>query len=142
MSDHHDSESHGGTGLYLTVFVCLVILTAASFALGNASSIKESSPGVVWSGMMAISAAKALLVILFFMHLKWEANWKYILTVPCMMMSVFLVCMLVPDIGLRTREYDQQRIWAAAAFQQQAEHAHDAEHAAGGEEEHERHDDH
>lgn len=129
MSDH-DSESHGGFGLYMTVFVCLVILTAASFALGNAASIKESSPGVVWAGMMAISTAKAMLVILFFMHLKWEANWKYVLTVPCIMMSVFLVCMLVPDVGLRTRRYDQQRIWGSAAFQAAAEHAHDAEHAA------------
>lgn len=142
MSDHHDSDSHGGTGLYMTVFVCLVILTAASFALGNAASIKESSPGAVWAGMMAISTAKAMLVILFFMHLKWEANWKYVLTVPCIMMSVFLVCMLVPDIGLRTRMYDQQRIWAAAAFQQAAEHGHDAEHHGDGEDGHENHDDH
>lgn len=117
MSDNHhhdDDHSHGGTSTYMAVFGCLVILTAASFWLGN-SSIKETSPAVVWAGMMAISCAKAMLVILFFMHLKWEANWKYVLTIPSMMMSVFLVCMLVPDIGQRMRYYTEERIWAAAS---------------------------
>ena len=33
----------------------------------------------------------------------WEANWKYVLTIPASMMSIFLVLMLVPDIGRRTR---------------------------------------
>ncbi|MCA9215493.1 MAG: cytochrome C oxidase subunit IV family protein [Planctomycetales bacterium] len=140
MSDNHDHdhESHGGNALYLTVFGFLVVLTAASFALGNATSIKEANPGVVWAGMMAISTAKAMLVILFFMHLKWEANWKYVLTIPCMMMSVFLVCMLIPDIGRRMDNYDQPRIWAAAEVH--SSHAHDGEHAdeheSGGAEDH------
>ena len=32
--------------------------------------------------MMAVSCTKAMLVILFFMHVKYEANWKYVLTIP------------------------------------------------------------
>ena len=38
--------------------------------------------------------------MLFFMHLIWEANWKYVLTFPAALMCVFLVLMLVPDVGL------------------------------------------
>ena len=51
--------------------------------------------------MIAISCTKAMLVIMFFMHLLWEANWKWVLTIPASVMSIFLMLMLVPDIGMR-----------------------------------------
>ena len=51
--------------------------------------------------MMAVSCTKAMLVILFFMHVKYEANWKYVLTIPAAFMSIFLILALVPDVGLR-----------------------------------------
>jgi len=70
--------------------------------------------------MMAVSCTKATLVVLFFMHLKWEANWKYVLTVPSALMSVFLVLMLVPDIGLRTRKYSEERAAFAAEMDSHA----------------------
>jgi cytochrome c oxidase subunit 4 len=124
--EHRADEHHGSVSLFLTVFAFLVVLTAASFWLGN-SSIKETSPGVCWAGMMAISCGKAMLVILFFMHLKWGANWKYVLTIPAMMMSVFLVCMLIPDIGMRMRHYSDERFWRAAV---PAQNSHGDEHEA------------
>lgn len=64
---------------------------------------------VGWGSMMAVSAAKALLVILFFMHLWWERAWKYILTIPALMMGVLLVVLLIPDIGFRTQTYSKER---------------------------------
>nr|AGC72163.1 hypothetical protein [uncultured bacterium A1Q1_fos_962] len=95
------------------VFGGLLVLTAISFWLGN-SSLKHTMPASAWAGMMAVSCGKALLVIMFFMHLKWEANWKYVLTIPAMMMSVFLVCMLIPDVGLRRNRYSEERVVRAA----------------------------
>jgi cytochrome c oxidase subunit 4 len=68
----------------------------------------------MWAAMMAVSCCKALLVILFFMHILWEANWKYVLTVPASLMSIFLMLMLVPDIGRRTIRYAEER-WLYAA---------------------------
>jgi len=59
--------------------------------------------------MMAVSCTKAMLVVLFFMHVLWEANWKYVLTIPAAMMAIFLGIMLVPDIGLRNRMVSQER---------------------------------
>jgi len=58
---------------------------------------------------MAVSCTKAMLVVLFFMHVWWEANWKYVLTIPAAMMAVFLVIMLVPDVGMRNRMVSQER---------------------------------
>ena len=59
--------------------------------------------------MMGVSCVKAMLVILVFMHLIWEANWKYVLTIPAGMMSIFLVLMLIPDIGNRWNGYSEER---------------------------------
>ena len=82
--------------------------------------------------MMAVSCAKALLVILFFMHLKWEANWKYVLTIPAAMMSVFLVLMLVPDVGCRYNHYTEERLLHAAEAVEHDEHAEHGDDAHDG----------
>ena len=111
--DGHD-DSHGSTGKYLTVFVALCILTSASIFTTSSFWPFPDQPAVGWAFMMAVSCAKAMLVILFFMHLIWEANWKYVLTIPAACMSLFLVLMLVPDIGLRTDHYSDERWWSAA----------------------------
>ena len=110
---HGSGDDHGSlVGKFIAVFVALCVLTAISFAIGN-SAIMDT-PSIGWTGMLAVSCAKAMLVILFFMHLKWEANWKYVLTIPASIMSLFLLLMLVPDIGNRTRRYSEIR-WDKAA---------------------------
>lgn len=122
MADHEYpvpdvlDEAHPphGVGKYVMVFVALCVLTAFSFAVGNSQTLRENSPGTMWAMMMAVSCAKAMLVILFFMHVLWEANWKYVLTIPASMMSMFLLLMLVPDIGRRTAHYSEER-WLYAA---------------------------
>ena len=64
--------------------------------------------------MMAVSCSKALFVILFFMHILWEANWKYVLTIPAAIMSMFLILMLMPDVGNRMRHQSDERKFNAA----------------------------
>src|SRR6186997_1191949 len=91
---HHDDHAHAnhvGVGKYVMVFIALLVLTAISFAVGRSESLRDNSPGTMMAMMMAVSCAKAMLVILFFMHMLWEANWKYVLTIPASMMSLFLL---------------------------------------------------
>jgi cytochrome c oxidase subunit 4 len=134
-------HGHAGVGKYVLVFIALCVLTAISFAVGNSQTLRHNSPGTMWAMMMAVSCAKAMLVILFFMHMLWEANWKYVLTIPASMMSIFLLLMLVPDVGRRTNKYAEER-WLYAAEPQlekppggdspaPAHEADHAEHAAG-----------
>ncbi len=125
-ASHDGHEQHGSMALYLSVFVGLCILTAISFGVANSPLM--ATPAVGWVVMMAVSCMKAMLVIMFFMHLKWEANWKYVLTFPALAMSLFLVCMLIPDVGLRNRNNTRERELFMA--HPQAEHA--DEHATGG----------
>lgn len=117
MTDHtaspdratdHD-HAHGGIGKYIAVFAALCFLTTMSFLTYSAAWPWRDQPQVGWAFMMAVSCTKALLVVLFFMHVWWEANWKYVLTIPAAMMAVFLVIMLVPDVGMRNRMVSQER---------------------------------
>jgi cytochrome c oxidase subunit IV len=116
--DSHDEMSHGGVGKYVVVFVALCALTMCSFLTyfdfwRDHVSVKASR-----ALMMAVSCTKAMLVIMFFMHLLWEANWKWVLTIPATFMSIFLMLMLVPDIGWRQNNgyahYSEERLLYAA----------------------------
>ena len=109
--DHggHD-HGHGGIGKYLLVFLALCGLTTMSFLTYSSLWPWRNEPHVGWAFMMAVSCTKAMLVVLFFMHVFWEANWKYVLTIPAAMMAIFLALMLVPDIGMRTRMVSQERV--------------------------------
>ena len=108
--DHgHHEEGHGGIGKYLAVFAALCALTTMSVFTYSSLWPWRDQPQVGWAFMMAVSCTKALLVVLFFMHVLWEANWKYVLTIPAALMAVFLALMLVPDVGMRNRMVSQER---------------------------------
>lgn len=135
-NDHDGHEDHGGVGKYLMVFVALCVLTGASFFTCSDLWPFQDTPSVGWAFMMAVSCTKAMLVILFFMHLIWEANWKYVLTIPAALMSCFLALMLVPDVGCRTNRYSEERmLHAADPVEHDIEHdEHGAGHSEAGEE--------
>lgn len=141
MTDvEHDDHGHGGIGKYVVVFLVLCVLTGASFFTYSPYWPFRDTPSIGRTFMLAVSSVKALLVILFFMHLLWEANWKYVLTIPAALMSLFLVCMLVPDVGRRTVRYSEERwTYAAEPTEHQADHESSGEaHSTGepGEDQH------
>ncbi len=115
--DHGDHGDHDHGGTYIKVFIGLLICTAISTLIGTLISkgVFEGNELSGWGIMITVSCVKALLVISFFMHLKWEVgNWKWMLTIPASLMSLFLILMLVPDIGLRTNHYTDERADRAA----------------------------
>ena len=119
MTDSNDHNVGGeasghdnNTALFLKVFGALCVLTAISFAIASSPLMEQRT--LAWASMMVVSCAKAFLVISFFMHLKWERAWKYVLTIPASIMSIFLVISLIPDIGLRTEAYSDSR-WLHAS---------------------------
>lgn len=106
---HEDHGMHGGIAKYVYVFIALCVLTGASFFTYSDYWPFHKTPQIGWAFMMAVSCTKAMLVILFFMHVKYEANWKYVLTIPAAFMSMFLIVALVPDIGFRDRMASEER---------------------------------
>jgi len=105
----HAAEHHVSLTTYWLVFAALCVLTLCSFLTYFPWWDNMVPTDASRAFMLAVSCGKALLVMMFFMHLLWEATWKWVLTVPAAMMSVFLIAMLVPDIGFRTEHYSQDR---------------------------------
>ena len=127
---HGDHEHHDVK--YVYVFVALCIFTALAVLTDSLKGIPYPVKVVL---VMSISTAKALSVMLFFMHLKFEGKWKYILLGPTIVLSIGLPFALWPDIGVRyyisavpqDDDYDQ----AMAHHASHAEHD-ETEHAEGG----------
>jgi cytochrome c oxidase subunit 4 len=129
----HDAAAHDvGIAKYIYVFIALCILTTMSFFTYSSYWPFHAQPNIGRAFMMAVSCTKALLVILFFMHVKYEANWKYVLTIPAAFMSLFLLMALVPDIGMRSRWFSEERLHHMAEPSAQ-QHAAAAEHAPAAE---------
>jgi caa(3)-type oxidase subunit IV len=108
-SDQLTHGHHESVAKYWYVFVALALLTCCSFFTQSRWWPFHATPHVGWAFMIAVAVAKALLVVLFFMHVKYEAGWKYALTLPAGFMAVFLTLMLVPDIGMRDREMSSEQ---------------------------------
>lgn len=100
-TEHHDAHGSHDIKQYIYVFLALCVLTGASFFTYSDLWPFHDQPEIGWTFMMGVSCTKAMLVIMFFMHLKYEASWKYVLTIPASVMSVFLVIALIPDIKWR-----------------------------------------
>lgn len=124
MTDEHTSESGGDDNdvhaknlapVFVVVFAMLCALTGLSFWVAHSHLMDNRLVG--WGAMMAVSVAKAMLVIMFFMHLWWERAWKYILTIPALIMGVLLVVLLIPDIGFRGDTYSNRRRQNAPVIQ-------------------------
>ena len=67
---HADVPEHAGVGTYVKVAVILTMITALEFAV---IYIRALSPIVV-PLLLVLSAAKFALVVLFFMHLRYDSR--------------------------------------------------------------------
>ena len=54
--------------------------------------------------LVALAVGKALLVALYFMHLRFETRTLGAIVLTPFVICVFLVFMLMPDVGLEMRE--------------------------------------
>lgn len=122
MSDHEHHESHGAT--YLTVFFALCIFTAISVA---ADYVQLKNKVLLGAIVLAVAVAKALCVMMYFMHLKFERAWKYLLLAPTVIIALALPVALRPDIGETYYVPDVQQLRDFPEHEQQA-----SQHGGGG----------
>lgn len=98
-SPHHETHSHDST--YIRVFVALLVFTILEYVY--AMLTQSHFPALV-IGLVTLAVTKAVLVALYFMHLKFEGRWVYLLLVPAGVLATALVAALVPDISLPPRD--------------------------------------
>ena len=89
--EHEHSEPN-----YLAIFGALCLLTLVSIV---ADFLPLSGTKLLLVGIVAVVAtAKALFVMLYFMHLKFETVWEYALLGPALFLAVALIAGIFPDI--------------------------------------------
>ena len=91
---HQEMESHVTT--YLRVFVALLVFTVLEYLYARVTQAHFVS---LVLGLMTLAVTKAALVAIFFMHLKFEGRWVYLLLVPAGLLAAGLVLALYPDLG-------------------------------------------
>ena len=90
-------EAHGGhptTSTFITIWLVLGFLTIVELAVPQVYDA-EWNRHTKWILLVLLAVGKALLVGLYFMHLKWEAKWlKWIALMPVYMgvAAVLLMC--------------------------------------------------
>jgi caa(3)-type oxidase subunit IV len=94
MSDGH--SDHGDFSAN-KVFIWLFILTAAEVAWGV--MLAGQPPWILWTGLIACAIAKALLIAIYFMHLKFEGWIVKGLILPTPFLIMVMLFYVSPDIA-------------------------------------------
>ena len=116
---HDDHSAHHVN--YLAIFFVLCACTALSVAF---DVLKFEKPVTIVL-VLSVAVAKAMCVMMFFMHLKFEGNWKFVLLAPTTILAIGLPLALMPDIGVAyyTSIAPQKESWSAEMNVYHAEHA-------------------
>ena len=109
-----------------------ILLAASSAAVTPSGALPGDVliAAFVYSIVLAIAVAKATCVMLFFMHLKWERGWKYVLLAPTTILAIGFPIALMPDIGFHYyHQVPTETMIEASA--DHADHADHSDHADG-----------
>lgn len=86
-----DVESHAP---YLKILFALFLLTVGEYLFAR---FLKDSPGPLIFGLVLLASAKAALVAWYFMHLKYERFWVFLVIGPALLMAFILTLLLFPD---------------------------------------------
>ena len=94
MTNEH-AESHPHVN-YFGVFIALCVCTALSVAF----DLAHFTPTLLVTAVLAVAFAKAMFVMTYFMHLKFEGAWKFVILMPTTILAIGLMIALAPDMAL------------------------------------------
>lgn len=99
---HHDShEGHISDKTFLKIFVALCIFTCVSFGANQILGAEAAAANFMI--IIAVAVCKAVLVVMFFMHLKIDWKKIFVFVVPTLILAPLIVIVLWPDIVLAWR---------------------------------------
>ena len=88
---HGTHQTHASVGFYWMIGGVLAVITAVEVAIFYIPAIGRALVPI----LLILSAAKFLLVVMFFMHLKFDSWWFTALFVAGLILAVFMVTALV-----------------------------------------------
>ncbi len=103
-SDHPTTvtSTHGAN--YFLIFVALCVCTVVSVATDLVHLPGRYTLATI---VLAVAVAKALFVVTYFMHLKFEGRWKFLLLTPTLILAFGLPLALLPDIGIHYYQWTE-----------------------------------
>jgi cytochrome c oxidase subunit 4 len=122
VTEHAHEANHPHVN-YWMIFIILCVLTVISWLadeIGNKGL-------VLTFVVLAVATAKALFVMGYFMHLKFEGPWKFVLLAPTMVLAMAIPAALMPDIG--SHYYDFEAPQLADDVPAHVESGHTTEHS-------------
>jgi cytochrome c oxidase subunit IV len=97
----HPVHAGPSTNTYLVIFGALCVFTLLSFVINAVTGQGSHSGAAV---IMLVAVCKAVLVAMFFMHLKYDWFKLWYLVIPVMILTVMMMLVLMPDIVLAWRQ--------------------------------------
>jgi cytochrome c oxidase subunit 4 len=80
-------------GVYILVYVALVVLTLATVGMATRSLPEQAH---LWIGL-AIATAKAVLVVLFFMHVWYSSRMTWVVALSGLLWLAILLAYVLTD---------------------------------------------
>ena len=78
---------------YNAVWISLILLTAVEMLL----AYEQLRPVVMLSALLGLSVGKAVLIIAYFMHLKFERRGLFFALFPALIAMILALLALIPD---------------------------------------------
>jgi cytochrome c oxidase subunit IV len=97
-ADHEEGHPHVN---YWAIFGVLCVLTLVSWIADELGHKGWALTLIV----LAVASAKAMFVMMYFMHLKFEGKWKFVLLAPTTVLALAIPAALMPDIGSHYYDY-------------------------------------
>ncbi len=86
----HDTHTHPGAGIYVTIGAILTAITAVEVGVYYMAALRP----VMVPVLLTLSAAKFILVIMFYMHLKFDSRLFSTVFVGPLLLAVTVVISL------------------------------------------------
>src|SRR5688500_4724636 len=104
MADTNHGGEHGGNlfRIYMIVAGVLAVCTLASFLFNGMARAQWIAVILSFVLILSVAIVKAVLVGLYFMHLKWDWKLLYFLIIPAFILGAMMMFVLMPDILIGT----------------------------------------
>lgn len=120
MADTSHAGDHHGPSFtsYMAVAAALAVCTAMSFVFNSLARGESISHLTSFLLILGVAIIKATLVILIFMHMKWDWRLLYFLMIPAVIMAMMMTTVLLPDILIGPYK-DSEEAFVIAEHQKQ-----------------------
>jgi caa(3)-type oxidase subunit IV len=115
----HAGEHHGPSfGTYMAVAAVLSVATISSFFFNAMAQNQTITTFTSFVLILGVAVLKATLVVMIFMHLKYDWRLLYFLLIPVCIMAVMMMVVLMPDTLLGPSKDAAEQLQIAKELQQ------------------------